>query len=92
VFSNFPACFFCALSDFILLGGVLEQISGKSFERLLQEKILQPLGMKRTGILKQKEITEKLASGYIKQNTKIIKEPYFSHSKLFIRSGDVFDG
>jgi CubicO group peptidase (beta-lactamase class C family) len=51
-------------ADFILVGAILEQISGKSFEQLLQEKILQPLGMKRTGILKQKEITENLASGY----------------------------
>jgi CubicO group peptidase (beta-lactamase class C family) len=76
-------------ADFILVGAILEQISGKSFEQLLQEKILQPLGMKRTGILKQKEITENLASGYIKQNSQIFKEPYF-HIQNYSSAGAMY--
>ena len=76
-------------ADFILLGAILERISGKSFEQLLQEKILQPLGMKRTGILKQKEITENLASGYVEQNSKIVKEPYF-HIQNYSSAGAMY--
>jgi hypothetical protein len=45
--------------------------------------------MKRTGILKQKEITENLASGYVKQNSKIVKEPYF-HIQNYSSAGAMY--
>src|SRR5450631_1749173 len=36
-------------SGYFLLGAILEQISGKPYEQLLQERIFTPLGMKDSG-------------------------------------------
>ncbi|MES2651415.1 MAG: serine hydrolase domain-containing protein [Bacteroidota bacterium] len=51
-------------ADFIILGKIIEKISGKTFQQNLVEKILQPLQMKNSGLLSQQEITEKLADTY----------------------------
>ncbi len=50
--------------DFIILGAIIERVSGKSYEQNLREKILQPLGMKNSGLLKNETVVENLASGY----------------------------
>ncbi len=50
--------------DFVILGAIIEKISGKSYEANLIEKILQPLGMKDSGLLKNENVIENLANGY----------------------------
>ena len=50
--------------DYIILGKIIERISGKSFEKNLQEKILQPLQMKNSGMLFQCNIIDNLADTY----------------------------
>lgn len=64
--------------DFIVLGAIIERVTGKTFERVLQEKILRPLGMKNTGLVKSEEIIENLAGGYIFRDGKYYNEPFFS--------------
>ncbi|MCC8424680.1 serine hydrolase [Mucilaginibacter sp. UR6-11] len=51
-------------ADFIILGKVIEKISGKSYEQNLQEKIFQPLQMASSGLLSQNKIIDKLADTY----------------------------
>ncbi|MCO4294615.1 beta-lactamase family protein [Solitalea sp. MAHUQ-68] len=51
-------------ADFIILGKIIERVSGKSFEQNLQEKILYPLHMTNSGLLKQEVIVDKLADTY----------------------------
>lgn len=51
-------------ADFITLGAIVERVSGKSYETILREKILAPLGMKNTGLLRNEMVTANLASGY----------------------------
>jgi len=51
-------------ADFIILGKIVEKISGKSYEQNLQEKILQPLQMANSGLLSQDRIIDKLANTY----------------------------
>jgi len=51
-------------ADFIILGKIIERISGKSFESNLQEKILQPLEMNNSGLLSQHKIIDNLADTY----------------------------
>jgi D-alanyl-D-alanine carboxypeptidase len=51
-------------ADYIILGKIIERISGKSFENNLQEKILQPLQMYNSGMLSQRNIIDKLADTY----------------------------
>ena len=46
------ACFHYAHTNFILLGRVVEQVTGKSVTELLQKKFLGPLGLTQTKITK----------------------------------------
>ncbi|MAY21780.1 MAG: serine hydrolase [Flavobacteriaceae bacterium] len=49
-----------------LLGYILETVTGQSYESLLQERILDPLQMKDTGIDKHRPLIKKRAQGYFK--------------------------
>lgn len=50
--------------DFILLGKIIETVSGKSYEAVLKEKILTPLHMENSGLLHHQDIIRGLAEGY----------------------------
>ncbi len=47
--------------NFIVLGKIVEHISGKSLHEFSQASIFQPLGMKQTGYLPSKELSAKCA-------------------------------
>jgi CubicO group peptidase (beta-lactamase class C family) len=48
----------------VILGAVIEQMAGKSYEKVLQERILDPLGMKATGYDHSEALISKRAAGY----------------------------
>ncbi|MDU0370030.1 serine hydrolase domain-containing protein [Hymenobacter endophyticus] len=50
--------------DYILLTRVLEVVTGKSYARLLQEAIIQPLKLKNTGVVQEAHVIRNLAYGY----------------------------
>lgn len=49
---------------YILLGVIIERVTGKSYEAVLQEQILAPLGMKNTGMAYQTRLLSNRATGY----------------------------
>jgi len=49
-------------SGYVLLGYVLEKVSGESYEKFVQENIFGPLGMRNTGVASRVTIIPKLAS------------------------------
>ncbi|HZN98618.1 MAG TPA: serine hydrolase domain-containing protein, partial [Gemmatimonadales bacterium] len=51
-------------ADYIVLGKIIEQLTGKTFEEVLKEKILGPLGMLETGMMHQSAIVARLADAY----------------------------
>jgi CubicO group peptidase (beta-lactamase class C family) len=51
-------------SGYMLLAFIIEKVSGKTYERFLSEKILQPLGMSDTGVWKDEVVIPNRASGY----------------------------
>jgi len=51
-------------ADFIILGAILEQLTGESFASLLQRRILTPLNLTHTGIVRRRAIIPMLADGY----------------------------
>ncbi|WP_143309134.1 serine hydrolase domain-containing protein [Chitinophaga vietnamensis] len=51
-------------ADYIILGKIIEQVSGKSFEENLKTRILQPLQLNNTGIAYQQTVIPKLADTY----------------------------
>jgi len=53
-------------ADYIILGKIVEKLTGKSFQDALKEKILGPLGMTESGMLYQKDVIKYLASTYYK--------------------------
>ncbi|HJS23466.1 MAG TPA: serine hydrolase [Pyrinomonadaceae bacterium] len=53
-------------SGYFLLGAIIEQVTGKSYEQVLKENILDPAGMKNTGYDHHNTIIPKRASGYSK--------------------------
>ena len=67
-------------TEYIILQKIIENITQKSFESVLQENILRPLKMENTNMLKSEDIISGLTSSYtINDSTKIITadEPYF---------------
>ena len=53
-------------SGYFLLGAIIEKVTGKSYETVLKERILDPLGMTNTGYDHHAVILQKRASGYEK--------------------------
>ncbi len=51
-------------SNFIVLGGILEKVSGKKYGDLLRERILDPLGMSDSGLDADDLVLPKRAEGY----------------------------
>ncbi len=51
-------------ADYIILGKIIEQIHGKTFDQILNENILKPSGMKNSGMLYQHNIIDNLADTY----------------------------
>ncbi|HSB60197.1 MAG TPA: serine hydrolase domain-containing protein, partial [Vicinamibacteria bacterium] len=63
-------------SGYFLLGAVLEQVTGQSYERLLREEILEPLGMSDTGYDRSETILPRRAAGYQKELGGYRNAPY----------------
>ena len=53
-------------SGYFLLGAIIEQVTGKPYEQVLKQNILDPAGMKNTGYDHHDTIIPKRASGYSK--------------------------
>lgn len=51
-------------SGYILLGFLIEQVSGQSYDRFLQDAIFTPLGMKDSGYDRNAAVLARRASGY----------------------------
>ncbi len=53
-------------SGYFLLGAIIERVTGKLYEQVLRENILDPVGMKNTGYDHYQTIIQKRAAGYSK--------------------------
>jgi CubicO group peptidase (beta-lactamase class C family) len=63
-------------SGYILLGHIIELISGRTYGAFLQENIFEPLGMRNTGYDDPKAILHARASGYNLEKTGLVHAPY----------------
>jgi CubicO group peptidase (beta-lactamase class C family) len=52
-------------SAYVLLGVILERVTGRPYERLLHERILDPLGLKDTGLAAPESLVARRARGYL---------------------------
>lgn len=67
-------------SGYFLLGAIIEKVTGKKYEQVLKEKILDPLGMKDTGYDHHETILKKRAAGYQTGPNGTVTAPYLDMS------------
>ena len=67
-------------SGYFLLGAIIEKVTGQPYERVLKEKIFDPLGMKNSGYDHYATILERRASGYEKTPDGYVNAPYLDMS------------
>jgi CubicO group peptidase (beta-lactamase class C family) len=67
-------------SGYFLLGAIIERVTGKPYEQVLKENILDPAGMKNTGYDHHDTIIQKRAAGYVKTPNGYVNAPYLDMS------------
>jgi len=67
-------------SGYFLLGAIIERVTGKTYEQVLKENILDPLGMKNTGYDHYDTLIPKRAAGYAKTEDGYFNAPYLDMS------------
>lgn len=67
-------------SAYVLLGVIIEKVTGKSFEDVLKEKILIPLQMNNTGFDHYSKVLENRASGYHKNASRFVHSSFIDMS------------
>ena len=74
-------------SNYILLGAVIEQVSGNRYEKFLERAILNPLEIEDTGMEYQDEILKDRAAGYQIQGRVLINAPYLDMTNAYAAAG-----
>ncbi len=67
-------------SGYFILGAIIEKVSGRTYEQVLKEKILDPLGMTNTGYDRHATILNKRATGYQKTPSGYVNAAYLDMS------------
>lgn len=70
-------------SGYILLGWIIEKVSGEKYADYVQKHILDPLGMKRSGYDMPANIIPGRAAGYQVQGDAWINAPYLAMTQLY---------
>jgi teichoic acid D-alanine hydrolase len=77
-------------AEYIILGKIIEKVTGKSYETVLKERILQPLKMNSSGYLRNKDIVPGLVTTYLADSTGEFynDDPYWIEN--FYASGSMY--
>jgi CubicO group peptidase (beta-lactamase class C family) len=76
-------------AGFILLGAVIERVSGQSFEKALRSLVLEPAGMRRTGAQPVTAVLPNRATGYLRPaDDPLGFGPRFSNHQFLGHKGD----
>ena len=70
-------------SGYFLLGAIIEKVTNKPYETVLEEKIFEPVGMKNSGYDHFETIIENRAAGYQKNSDGYIHTPYLDMSNPY---------
>ena len=70
-------------SGYFLLGAILEQVTGRSYEQLLTERIFTPLGMKDSGYTHTETVLPHRAAGYERSPLGLKNARYYDMSVPF---------
>jgi D-alanyl-D-alanine carboxypeptidase len=75
--------------DYVLLGLIIEQVSGNSWEQEIRSFILEPLGMDQTGFLEYGYYPSKFAYSYSQRGTRLVQDPLI-HIENFYAAGNMY--
>ncbi|POY36202.1 hypothetical protein C3K47_10610 [Solitalea longa] len=86
-------------ADFIILGKIIERVTGKGYEQYLKEKLLDPLQMLNTGMLSQEKIISKLADSYfyrddlksLSNDLPVYWENWYAAGSMYSTAGDILN-
>lgn len=53
-------------SGYFVLGAVIERVTGKPYDRVLREMLLDPLGLRASGYEHNEDVIEHMAGGYVR--------------------------
>ncbi len=67
-------------SGYILLGYIIEKVTGKSYEQVLQENIFKPLNMNNTGYDHSRPLLKNRANGYEKNGRHYVNADFIDMS------------
>jgi CubicO group peptidase (beta-lactamase class C family) len=67
-------------SGYFILGAIIEQIAGKRYERVLKQRIFDPLGMTASGYDTTRTLLPKRARGYTQRLSGVINADYLDMS------------
>lgn len=70
-------------SGYVLLGAIIEKLTGKSYEQVMKEQIFEPLNMIHSGYDNNQDILKNRASGYIKTGNNFYHSNYIDMSVPF---------
>ncbi|GAA2872448.1 hypothetical protein GCM10010517_32840 [Streptosporangium fragile] len=70
-------------SGWVLLGAVIERLTGQSYAGYVQREILTPLGMERSGLGRQGEVLKDHADGYMSQDGQVVRTPCLDNSNQY---------
>jgi CubicO group peptidase (beta-lactamase class C family) len=77
-------------SGYLLLGAIIENVSGISYENYLQENIFIPLGMKNSGYCHRDIILKNRASGYMENENGELINAGFVHMSVPFAGGALY--
>lgn len=74
---------------YFVLGAILQEVTGKTYQTLLKENILTPLSLSNTGVDIQTNILPNRASGYTSKDYTLYNAIYYDMSKS-MATGDLY--
>jgi D-alanyl-D-alanine carboxypeptidase len=77
-----------AHSDLVVLGAVLEKATGKALGELIQQRILDPLGMKQSRVVLTPQMVEPMLHGYTNERG-VFEDSTFWNPTAFLHSGNM---
>lgn len=70
-------------SGYVMLGAIIEKISGQTYEEFIQKHIFTPLGMNHSCYGNTERVIPRRVPGYQKNNNGIINAPYLSMTQPY---------
>lgn len=84
-------------ADYIVLGKLIEAVTGESFEAALHQRILSPLCLNDSGMLRQRDVVNRLASTYLRldgaqtlvNDLPVLIENWYAAGAMYSTTGDL---